>query len=149
MQKRKFKLNIIDIVIFIVVVCSVAIIAFRDTINEALTKPEMENVRVTVSIYGSVNVERLSDSKGKTVVYQPNTENDLAFEMTIFAVDIKENAYAAPNHVEITLECSGYKKFGRFYTENGDRVYVNTECAFTYGDVRIPGDVVSAELSGN
>lgn len=149
MQKRKFKLNIIDIVIFIIVICSVAIIAFRDTINEALTKPEIEKVRVTVSVYGSVNVERLADSKGTVVVYQPNTENDVTFEMNIVAVDIEENLYTAPNHVEITLECSGYKKFGRFYTESGERVYINTNCAFTYGEVIITGDAVSAEVLSN
>ena len=34
MEKRKFKINILDFVIFVVILCSVAVLVFRDTVNE-------------------------------------------------------------------------------------------------------------------
>ena len=40
MEKRKLKFNILDIAILVAIICSVAVLIFRDVIHDAFGEPE-------------------------------------------------------------------------------------------------------------
>ena len=76
MEKRKFKINILDIVIFVVILCSVAILVFRDTVNEIFTKPEITTLEIAVFVNGEENCSAVSALLDKNAVFVPDNKND-------------------------------------------------------------------------
>lgn len=147
MQKRKFKINILDIVIFIVILCSAALLIFRDVVDEALKKPETVSFDLLIHVEGAGNVDDAVKTEGQTVLFEPMIGEELQIEMTVATVDVKENPVAASNECTVTVAFTGYKRFGRYYTQNGERIYDNAECAFVYGETQIQGTVVLIEES--
>ena len=122
MQKRKFKLNILDIAIVILVICAVVALSFRDTISDMFTKPDIVALQIDVSSDGS-DVAKSVLTVGNTVVFQAQTE--------IHAVVSESDG------VKARLNLNGYKKLGRYYTENGDPISVGDEYVIRFGDLRV------------
>lgn len=148
MQERRFKINILDLAIVIAVICSVAVLVFRDNIVATFGKPELATLQINVSIDGAGNVESVSDMSGIMVTFEPESGENVRFGATVASVTVMENAVAAPYRADATLTVVGYQKLGKYYTETGERIYTNTECALTFGDERVEGTVASIEIIG-
>ncbi len=145
MQKRMFKFNILDIVILIVVICSIAVLVFRDTINELFDEATMVTLEVTVSVDGEDNVEKALGFLSKSVIFEPRSDKGTAFKVNVADVSVLSDSDAAPNEAEVVVACIGYEKLGRYYTKNGERIYNNTECAFVINGERVVGNVISID----
>ena len=145
MQKRKFKLNILDIIIFIVILCSVALLIFRDVVDETFKKPETISFDLSVYVEGAGKVEKAAKMNGQAVLFKPMIDEETQFEINVKSVEVKENPVAASNECTVTISFTGYKRFGRYYTQSGERVYENTECVFVYGETQIQGNAVLIE----
>lgn len=148
MQKRTFKFNILDLVIFVVVICSVAVLVFRGTINEAFEETSLATLEVRVAVNGEVSVSKSLEAMSKVVVFEPETNKETAFEVNVVEVDILPGSITVPNKAEVTVVCVGYEKLGRYYTENGERIYNNTQCSFVIDGERIEGNVISITEKG-
>lgn len=145
MQKRKLKFNILDLAIIVVVICSVAVLAFRDTISEIFEEPQMVTLEVTVDINGAETVRNALSSKEKTVMFEPESGEETVFEMYVKEIEILPGSVTVPERARVTLTCVGYSKLGRYYTENGERIYTNTDCAYILSDIRTEGTVILIE----
>lgn len=145
MQKRNFKFNVLDLVIFVVVICSVAVLVFRGTINEAFEDATLVTLEVRIAVEGELSVAKSQASLSKTAVFEPEADDSTAFEVNIADVHILPGSVTVPNKAEVTVMCMGYTKLGRYYTENGERIYNNTECAFIIDGERIEGKVILIE----
>ncbi len=143
MQKKRFKVNVLDIAIIVAVLCSFAILFFRETINEFLTKPEIVTFQVNISVDGAGNVANVVPASGNTVLFEPELEEAERIEMTVESAVAEINPVAASNHAEVVIVFKGYKRFGKYYTEAGERIYNYSECRFYYDAKPIEGTVSS------
>lgn len=149
MKTKKFKLNILDLAIFVAVICAFAVLFFRDTINEFLTKPEIVTYQVNISVDGAGNVENALPAAGKSVYFEAEDAEGERIEMTLASVEAEPNPVAASSHAEAVVVFKGYQRFGRYYTENGERIYNNSDCIFYYGDTPVECSVYSiVEIDG-
>lgn len=148
MEKRKFKINILDFVIFVVILCSVAVLVFRDTVNEVFTKPEITTLEVSVFIDGADVCALAGESAGKDVVFITDVKNELQCNANIKAFQAALGSLTVPQKGEVSIRLSGYKRLGRFYTEDGTRLYIDSECAIIIGDNTIVGSLVSVGIDG-
>lgn len=137
MQKRKLKLNILDVTLVILVICATVALIFRDTVNDALTKPEIILLEVTVTSDKNENSEAIL-SVGNLVTLEANAHLQAVVSKSL----------PGDNSVNAVLTCNGYKKLGRYYTENGDLLSPGTEFAVSIGDVFAVCRVESAEITG-
>jgi len=147
-QKRTFKFNILDVVILIVVICSVAVLVFRDTINEVFEEPTMVTLEVSVNVNGEDNVDKVLDVLSQAVIFEPRSNEGIAFRVNFANINVVPIPNGSPNEAEVKFVCIGYKKLGRYYTKSGERIYNNTECAFIIGGERIVGNVISINEKG-
>ena len=83
MEKRKFKINILDIVIFVVILCSVAVLVFRDTVNEIFAKPVITTVEITVFVNGEEECAAVSSLLDNNVVFVPDNKNDFTLNAKV------------------------------------------------------------------
>lgn len=127
MQKRKVKLNILDIAIFAVIICSVLVLIFRDTIGEFFGKPEIAALEVHVtSVSADNNVNDLF-AVGSTVTFTPQRGGKQVQAVVTSATK------SFDGKAEFTLSCNGYQRLGRFYTENGEQLSQGGECSLSFG----------------
>ncbi len=134
MQKRKLKLNILDVVIVVVILCSVSVLVFHDTINEVFGKPEISPLTVSVSPEGE-------DAKSAFVLGASVT---LEFESTKLQTVVVSSEFQENGEISVNLSLNGYKKLGRYYSENGNLILSGTACVIQAGDKEfsaILGDV--------
>ncbi len=143
MQKKKF--NILDLAICLVLICSVCLIIFRDTVSEIFEEPQMVTLEVTVEFRGEDTIKRIGETKSATVEFEPENGGGNVIVMNIGEMTILPGSVTVPEYAKVELTCVGYKKLGRYYTENGERIYVNTDSAFTLDGVRTESYTVSAE----
>ncbi len=148
MKKRAFKFNLLDFVIVFVVLCSITVLVFRDTIHDAFEDATPVTLEVTVTVNGEVSVSKIQSAVAKTAVFEPKTNSDTAFEVNVAEVDILPGSVTVPNKAEVTVVCIGYEKFGRYYTENGERIFDNTDCLLIIDGESIDGLVISIEEKG-
>lgn len=148
MEKRKFKINILDFVIFVVILCSVAVLVFRDTVNEFFTKPEITTVEVTFFVNGADECAVINGSIDKTVIFVPDIKNDFQTNATVAELKAASDLHQTVQRGEAKIRFSGYKRLGRFYAEDGTRIYTDSECAIVVGSRRIVGTTLSVEISG-
>ncbi len=137
MEKRKLKLNVLDITIIAVLICAVVALVFRGTVKEAFDKAEMVSLKVVVA---TDNENVATDEIFKlynTVYIDGNTQLQCA------VVSSNENE----NETVVVLECKGYKKLGRFYTEHGDLLSNVPECTVQYGDMRVRCAIQSVDFA--
>ena len=149
MQKKRFKINVLDVAIIVAVLCSLAILFFRETINEFITKPEIVTYQVNISVDGAGNVANVVPASGKVVTFDSELEDGEKIEMTITSAIAEENPVAASNHAEVVVVFKGYKRFGKYYTESGERIYNHSECRFYYDGKTIEGSVCSIVETDN
>lgn len=135
MQKRKLKLNILDITIVAVVICAIVAVFFRDSINNIFSKPEIVLIQVQVEVEES--------DTAKTVLTIANTvdfESHTKVQAVVYESETKENMVTA------LLTCNGYKKLGRFYTENGDLLEPGMYYDAIFGDKHVSVTVKSVDI---
>ena len=142
MQKQKFKINILDIAIFIVIICCVAVLIFRDTINDYFGEPEITHISVTVAFENALPAAQASASEGVEAVFKPIKNGDLKLDARISKLVVDTDLKS-----EITISCKGYKKLGRFYTEGGELISLGSECSVNFAGGDAYGIIIKIELS--
>lgn len=144
MQKRKYKLNALDIAIFIVVLCSVAVIMFRDSISGFLGTTEVSMIDITLTVEKDSSSQGALITTGKSVVFEPEASTDIKADALVKKA--LESKGIENSDDEFVITCTGYKKFGRFYTENGDRISIGEDSKITIDETEITCKVVSVAL---
>ncbi len=129
MQKRKLKLNILDIAIVVAIICAAATFVFRDTVHEAFTEPEIVTLELTAHA-SNADSSLIIDFQYRKAEFSVNGESALSDKVLISSVVVDSEAHEAV----FTFTCSGYRKLGRYYTEDGVRLSVGDACRFTAGD---------------
>ena len=148
MQKRAFKFNSLDLVIVFVVLCSIAVLVFRDTIHDAFEEATPVTLEIAVEVNGEFEVAKSQSAVSKAVVFEPQTDSDIAFEVNLAEVYILPGSVTVPNKAEVTLVCIGYEKLGRFYTEKGERIFDKNDCVLIVDGESIDGTVISIKEKG-
>ncbi len=148
MERRKFKINILDVVIFVVILCSVAVLVFRDTVNELFTKPEVTTLEVVVFVNGADYCAAVGSSLNQDVVFNPDVKSDLQMNARITDFKAVSDLLAEAQRGEAKIKISGYKRLGRFYTEDGTRIHTDSECAILIGENRVVAKLLSVNISG-
>jgi hypothetical protein len=139
-------LNAIDIAIFVAIVCSVVLLLFSDNIISFIGTDEISMIDVTLKIENATSARSGLVSEGKSVVFEPENSTeikaDALVKKPIEPSDSNEDASS-----EFVITCTGYKKFGRFFTENGDRIAVGRVCTATIDGETITCIVTSAKIA--
>ena len=148
MQKRVFKFNILDLVIFIVIICAIAVLVFRSNINEMFEGTESVTLEISLDVAGEDNVSQTLDSLSKTVMFEPESGKDTVIEVNVAEVEISPDSKDHPDEARVVVACIGYKKLGRYYTENGERIYNNTESALLINGNRVECKVIFIDEKG-
>ena len=142
MQKRKYKLNALDIAIFIVIICSVFVIMFRDSISGFLGTNEISMIDITLAIENDSASQNVLISTGESVIFEPEASTDIKADALVKkAPETNENS-----NTEFVITCTGYKKFGRFFTENGDRISIGSDCKINIDETEMTCKVVTVTL---
>ncbi len=132
MQKRKVKVNVLDFAIFIAILCSVAALIFHDTIDEIFEQPEITKIEI------SVVADSLPDDAssilvaGKSVILKMKDNDGTDIETTLKSVKTDSKG-----DTTFTVTCSGYKKLGRYYIENGEKLNINGNYVLDFGDIKL------------
>lgn len=142
MQKRKLKLNIIDIAIVVIVLCSITVIAFRDTIGEFFGKPDIAEVEMFFNADMTDEAKKACFIIGTTVDVTSNSGVNV--RMIITKVEHDENGFAG-----IKASLNGYKKMGRFYAENGDLLEVNSVFEFSANGQKLSCELQNVGFKGD
>lgn len=145
MGKSKFKFNILDVVIVMAVVCSISAVIFNDTIKEAVGKPEIADVNVCVTFTSSLPAETMLVPEGTYVVFETLSEDKIKLNSKVertFAVD-KDGKKESRNFI---VSFKGYKKLGRYYTENGKLIEIGSDCSVMIDGKKASGTVKSVNL---
>lgn len=129
MQKRKLRINILDIAIFVAVICAIATLVFRDTIHEAFSEPEIVTLSV-IARADNADVSLKTEFENRTADFFLGSGSGNVITVPIKKTEISPETNAA----SLSFTCRGYKKFGRYYTENGERIKIGGECRFTVGE---------------
>lgn len=141
MQKKKF--NILDLAICLVLICSVCLVIFRDTVSEIFEEPRMVTLEITVEFRGEDAVSRVSQTGAKNADFEPQSDGETVISVNLGEMTIIPGSVTVPDHATVVFTCVGYTRFGRFYNENGERIYENSQSAFTLDGVRTEGYTVS------
>ncbi len=136
MQKRKFKVNILDITIVILIICAALALVFRETINDFFTKPEIKVLELTVTA-------EVTDDNQKALFTLGNTV-DIGVDGNVKAV--VRSATIADNKVTAVIACNGYKRLGRFFAENGSPLSVGTAYKLLFGSNTVVCNIKSIDL---
>jgi hypothetical protein len=119
MEKRKLKVNVLDIAIIVAIICSITAIVFHDVIHETIGTPEIREMTVSVSF--DEGADELEFSENETVSLVLNNDNGVAISATVQAF----------SDGKLSLGLKGYKKLGRFYTESGELIELGSDCELT------------------
>lgn len=148
MEKRKFKINILDFVIFVVILCSVAVLVFRDTVNEVFTKPETTTLEITFFVEGEGECALIRESLGEETVFIPGEKSEIQVNANLTSFNAALGSLTVPQKGDVSITINGYKRLGRYYTEDGTRIYIDSECAIFIGESRIVGSLISVGING-
>lgn len=135
MEKRKLKFNILDVTIIAVLICAVVALVYRGTVKEMFEEPEVIKLEVVVSADKNNPAAETMFELYNTVYFDGNTQLQSA------VVDKTEDG----EKLVVTLECKGYKKLGKYYTEHGDLLSGVEECTVQYGDARVRCEIKTVE----
>jgi hypothetical protein len=109
----------LDIAIFVAILCSVALLVFSESIIGFIGTDEITMIDVTLK-FENVSAQTALVSEGKSVVFEPENATEIKSDALVKKA-VNANGEESP---EFVITCTGYKKFGRFFTENGDRIAV-------------------------
>ena len=121
MQNRKFRINILDIAIIAAVICAAAIIFFRSEISELIGTPRISATQMQLT------AEEVPVETAKTLKSGDPVRLVIEGEPEEIPAVIAEVRYSSPAggktvKLELTVESSGYSRFGAFYTERGTKL---------------------------
>ncbi len=136
MEKRKSKLNVLDITIIAVLICAVVALVFRGTVKEIFDEPEMVPV--------IVNITTEKDNPAATEIFKLHNTVYIDGNTPLQAVVVYISE--TEDELVVTLECMGYKKLGRYYTEHGDLLSNVSECTVQYSDMRVRCSIYNVVL---
>jgi len=141
MMKRKFKINILDIAIVVAIVCSVATVMFRDTISEAFGKPEITTLEMTFAVPedSEEGIDHLATTA--ELYLQLDSESEETVKVTLQSM--KQDASGGAT---VTVTCMGYRRLGRFYSEDNQKIEINREYAILASDAQIYGSFSAIEV---
>ena len=121
MQKRKTRFNILDLAIVAAVICAVAAVIFRNDIAEAFGTPETIGVELTAES-GYITVSEAAAFRARVASAQLPDGSELRIEEALISHPNEEGL------VSLSIRCSffGYKRIGRYYDLNGERVSLSS-----------------------
>ncbi len=138
MQKRKLKLNILDVAIVIAILCSVAVLVFHDTLNEVFGNPEISPLTVSVSPEGGEEaIANFVSGESATLKFE-----SAKLQAVIVSSELNEDGEAL-----VKLSLNGYKKLGRYYSENGSLIPLDSSCVVQVGEKEFSVILDSVEFS--
>ncbi len=147
MEKRKLQINILDVAIVVVIICSIAVLVFNDTIKEAVGKPEITDINVCVAFKTDITAEQTLVPEGSDVVFQTVTGDKIKLNSKIArTVAVEKEGDKEIKNVVVTFK--GYKKLGRFYTESGQLISIGSDCTLTLKGIKNECTVKSINLNG-
>ncbi len=114
MQKQKFKLNVLDVVIVVAIICSIAVIGFHDYISEIFSKPEIAPVTAVVVINNDVQNQDEKFKIGESVSL--DLGNNIKIQAVIVSFEKRESGN------QVGLSFNGYERMGRYYSELGVQI---------------------------
>ncbi len=114
MQKQKFKLNVLDVVIVVAVICSIAVIGFYDYISEIFSKPEIAPVTAVVVVNNDVQNQNEKIKIGEWIAL--DLGNNIKIQAVVVSLEEKEG------RSQIGLSFNGYERMGRYYSELGVQI---------------------------
>ena len=142
MQKRKIKINILDIAILLAIICSVAALIWRDTISEAFGKPEIVTLEMTV-VTEKLDEENASAFKnGESVSITIDSEDKTEVNAKITSVKSVKSG-----KLTVVLSFDGYRSLGRYYDEHNRIITVNSDCIAKIGSAQYKATLQSVEVS--
>lgn len=141
MQKRKFKVNVLDVTIIIVVICAFAALFFHDTLGDIFGRPEIVELEVTVTADNSDPNAATMLATGNVVTFESVSSGN-SLHAVVTSVKTEDNT------VKAVLKINGYEKLGRLYTQNGDVLGEGTDYACYLGEGRLPCKVSFAGILG-
>ncbi len=141
MQKRKTKINILDIAILLAIICSVAALIWRDTISEAFGKPEIVTLEMTV-VTEKLKEEDVAVLKnGESITVSVDSEDKTEINAKITSVKTDKSG-----KVTMVLSFDGYRSLGRYYNEQNQKITVNAACTAKLGDKQYKATLQSVEV---
>lgn len=136
MEKRKAKLNILDIAIFVAIICSIAALVFRDVIHDAFGTPEITQISITVTFDDSIEELEFNENETVTVVLDNGDGDEVVATVKSF------------EDGSLQLIGNGYKKFGRYYSESGGLVALGSDCDLLVGEIVYNCELQNVEANG-
>lgn len=141
MQKRKMKINVLDVAIFAAIICSVAALFFRDTVAEVFEQPEITTVEISVVAESLPEDSSSFLIAGKDAVLKYSNGDGSKINTTLKSVKTDSDG-----NTTFTVVCSGYKRLGRFYTADGEKLNLNGEYVLNFGTVSLDCTLDSVEI---
>lgn len=143
MTKRKIKFNILDVAIVLIALASCFLVFFSDAVSELFGDPEIEIVEMTVKINDADAVLQISQSVGRSVMFVTEKQGEYSeFQVLEVISDLSQK----PDSATVVLACRGYEKFGRFYTENGERILPNVKTSYINKGITVECEVISIKI---
>lgn len=142
LKKHKLKINILDLVIFVVILCVVAVIIFRDTISEFFGAPQDITVKCSVTVMEVPFDESLLFGTGNNLKI---TASGHSVEAAISGRNTVNSEKKDCYDITVTVISDGYKKFGSFYTESGMKLSNGNRYEISIGDKTYAGYCVNVE----
>lgn len=119
MTKRKFKFNVLDLLILLLIVCMVAVMVFRDTITEFFGEPEIIPVRYSVIIKEVTREDAALFSEGVRIgIASGRSISETVLETKTATLSQKDGCF----DITVCVSGYGYKKFGKYYIGEGIRL---------------------------
>lgn len=119
MTKHRLRINILDVLIFAVIICVIASLVFRDTIIEFFGEPEIIPISYSVTVSEVSRDYSALFSTGAEVTVSVGT---VYAETTLVSKSASASAKDGCYDITIVLSGYGYKKLGKYYTSDGIRL---------------------------
>ena len=106
----------------------------------------METIEIAVDISDSDVINQLSGINATEVVFMSDEITEKTVNMTVVEMTVIEKPNASPERARMVLRFTGYKRFGKIYTEQGERIYGDSRCVIVAGEVRAEGTVAVLQI---
>lgn len=146
MKKRRLRLNILDIVIVIALLSVIALIIFRGEVDELFGEPKINDIelQLTAQNVNSDIARRFKSGDEALVIFGDDESDSIAARIT----GVRFNSPTDDELVklELTLELSGYRRIGVFYTEKGYKLAYDSEAVIVWDEGAQSFKISSAEF---
>ena len=147
MNKRRLKVNALDIALLILIVSAALIIVFRAEINDFFAEPEESEVILTVSADAVeiATANRFRTGARISVCFGDDSDNPL--DAVIESAVVTPDGEDGTARLIITFSVNGYRRFGIFYTNEGKKLSDNSAVTVIRSEVELPMAILSAEFA--